>query len=259
MSQTTPERSSAFVQSLGRGLSVLEAFSTARPNMSLTEVARETGLTRATARRLLLTLEELGYVRRTRVGFELGARVMNLGYNYLASQDRWLAGRPAVERLVARTQESSSIAVLDRLESVYILRVPTTRIMTISLTVGARLPAFSTSTGRVLLAALPREEQQVLLRQWEPKRYTPKTLVKPEEVLTELERVRTDGYSLVDQEIELGVNSLAVPLLDRDGDVLAALNVSAHASRIAAKDLERRFLGPLRDTAAEVNAMVSSR
>lgn len=219
----------AYVQSLARGLSVITAFDAERPEMTLSEVAAVTGLTRATARRFLLTLAELGYVRNDGKQFALTPRVLELGYSYLAGLTLPEIAQPHLERLSHDLGESTSASVLDGDDIVYIARVPTRRIMTVGITIGTRFPAYATSMGRVLLAALPAATLHDYLGALHAESLTPETLTDADELESELGRVRDQGWAIVDQELEPGLRSVAVPL-HRSGRVVAAVNVSASAS-----------------------------
>jgi IclR family pca regulon transcriptional regulator len=253
MPQVTP-KSTDFVQSLERGLAVIRAFDAERQELSLSEVARATGLTRATARRFLLTLSELGYVSVSDGRFSLRPRVLELGYPYLSSLGLPELAPPHMERLVARVNESSSISVLDDTDIVYVVRVPTRRIMSITLSVGTRLPAYATSMGRVLLAALPEDELEALLSRIELRALTARTVTDPKLLRQLLMRVRRQGYALTDQELEEGLRSIAVPIRDGSGTVAAALNVSVHASRATGAALKRDVLPLVLETAASIEA-----
>jgi IclR family pca regulon transcriptional regulator len=233
--EAVTDRPDHFVQSLERGLAVIRAFSAEEPQMTLSDVARRTGLTRAAARRFLLTLVDLHYVHTDGRVFWLSPRVLELGHAYLSSLSLPEVAEPHMERLVAGVRESCSISVLDEGDVIYVARVPVSRIMTVSINVGTRLPAVRTSMGRVLLAA------------------TDFTADDPE-LVAKLQRVRRDGYALVDQELEEGLRSIAAPIHDADQRVVAAVNVSAHASR-ASKDVVRReLLPPLLETARRIEA-----
>jgi IclR family transcriptional regulator, pca regulon regulatory protein len=247
----SPERprSADFVQSLERGLLVIRAFDAEHRELGLSEVARISGLTRAAARRFLLTLEKLGYVTLSEGRFSLTARVLELGYAYLSSLTLPEVAQPHMEALVARVNESSSISVLDGTDVVYVARVPTRRIMSITLSVGTRLPAFATSMGRVLLAALPEAELNTRLDGMELRPLSAHTITDPATLRAILERVRHQGWAAVDQELEEGLRSLAVPIHDASGTVIAALNVSVHASRGTMTTLRRDVL-PLAQAAA---------
>ncbi|HEY2439065.1 MAG TPA: IclR family transcriptional regulator C-terminal domain-containing protein [Solirubrobacteraceae bacterium] len=247
----SPERprSADFVQSLERGLLVIRAFDAEHRELGLSEVARISGLTRAAARRFLLTLEKLGYVTLSEGRFSLTPRVLELGYAYLSSLTLPEVAQPHMEALVARVNESSSISVLDGTDVVYVARVPTRRIMSITLSVGTRLPAFATSMGRVLLAALPEAELNARLDRMELRPLSAHTITDPATLRAVLERVRRQGWAAVDQELEEGLRSLAVPIHDASGTVIAALNVSVHASRGTMTTLRRDVL-PLAQAAA---------
>ncbi|MBS1843332.1 MAG: helix-turn-helix domain-containing protein [Actinobacteria bacterium] len=245
--------SQTYVQSLERGLAVIRAFDAEHRELRLTEVAERTGLTRAAARRFLLTLVELGYVRQDRDRFSLRPRVLDLGYSYLSALSFQEIAQPHMDRLVREVNESSSISVLDDIEVVYVVRVPTRRIMSITLSVGTRLPAYATSMGRVLLAALPTEELEARLRRIHLEKLTAHTLTTKTTLREEIARVREQGFALVDQELEEGLRSAAVPLVDSNGET-AALNVSAHASRACMEELHDRFLPRLQATARAIEA-----
>lgn len=247
------------VRSLERGLAVIQAFSREHPRLTLAEVARLTGLSRATVRRVLLTLEHLGYARSNGRGFELTPRVLDIGYAYLSSLDLSGIAQPFMEALVERTHESCSAAVLDGGEIVYVARVPTKRIMTISLGLGSRLPAFATSMGRVLLAELPAERVDQVVGPEPLAAITERTITRLADLHAELARVRRQGWSLVDQELEIGLRSVAAPLRDRHGTAIAAVNVSSHASRVSLDVVRAEVLPALLDTAAAVNERLARR
>jgi IclR family pca regulon transcriptional regulator len=247
-------RGEHFVQSLERGLAVIRAFGPDDPELTLSDVARRTGLTRAAARRFLLTLADLGYVRSDGRQFALTPRVLELGYAYLSSLSLPEIAEPHLERLAADVRESSSVSVLDGDYIVYVARVPTSRIMRVAINVGTRFPAYATSMGRVLLAALPAPALDAYLARAELTPITARTLAGPEALRAELERVRAQGWALVDQELEEGLRSVAAPIRDRQGRVVAAVNVSAHASRVAKEAVRRELLPPLLRTAAHIEA-----
>jgi IclR family pca regulon transcriptional regulator len=242
------------VQSLERGLAVITAFSAERQRMTLSEVAKVTGLTRAAARRFLLTLQRLGYVTADDREFSLGPRTLELGYAYLSSTPFWELAQPHMETLVDRLHESSSISVLDGDEIVYVSRMPTKRIMTVSLSVGSRLPAYPTSMGRVLLAGLPDGALDAYLGRVELVPLTTRTVTDPVAMRRILLEVREQGFALVDQELEDGVRSVAAPLRDARGRVVGALNVSAHAARTTLDRLRREFVPTLLETTEAINA-----
>ncbi len=255
---TIETRSGDFIQSLERGLAVIGSFSGERRRQTLSEVAATTGLTRATARRVLLTLTELGYVDQSGRVFSLAPKVLDLGYAYLSSQPMVeLAQRP-MERLVDEVNESSSMSVLDGTEIVYVARVPTRRIMTISLAVGSRLPAYPTAMGRVLLAGLSDEEVDEHIGRIHLEPLTESTITDPRRLRDAIREVRGQGWALVDQELEVGVRSIAAPISVGSGTVRAAINVSGHATRVSVERLREDFLPLLLATAATISVGVGS-
>lgn len=226
---------------------MIRAFDESSPELTLSEVARATGLTRAAARRFLHTLVELGYMRSDGRLFSLRPRILELGYAYLSSLTLPQVAEPHLEALVARVHESCSVSVLDGEDVVYVARVPTKRIMTVAISVGTRFPAYATSMGRVLLAHQPPEWLACYLATTELQALTRRTIVDPARLRAVLDRVRSQGYALVDQELEQGLRSIAVPLHDERGDVVAAMNVSAHASRGSSESIRRELLPHLRE------------
>ena len=248
------ERGEHFVQSLERGLAVIRAFGAEDPELTLSDVARRTGLTRAAARRFLLTLTDLGYVRTDGKQFALTPRVLDLGYAFLSSLTLPEVAEPHLERLAAELRESSSVSVLDGDEIVYVARVPTSRIMRVSINVGTRFPAYATSMGRVLLAALPEPELTAYLDRAVIEPLTARAIDNAEDLEQELARVREQGWALVDQELEEGLRSIAAPIHDAGGRTIAAANVSAHASRVSADDIRQTLLPPLLEAARRIEA-----
>lgn len=246
------ERDAHFVQSLERGLAVIRAFDAQRPELTLSDVARHCDLTRAAARRFLLTLADLGYVRTDGRLFRLTPRVLELGYAYLSSLSLPEVAAPHLERLVAEVHESSSMSVLDGDDIIYVARVPTARIMTVAINVGTRFPAYATSMGRVLLAALPAAELSAYLGRVTLSKLAPRTITSAEDLRTELDRVRAQGWAIVDQELEAGLRSVAAPVRDRAGLTVAAINVSVHASRATLDGIRRKLVPPLRAAAAAI-------
>jgi len=246
-------RSSDFVQSLDRGLAVIRAFGPDRERLSLSEVARATGLTRAAARRFLLTLVKLGYVRNDGREFSLRPRVLELGYAYLSGLALPEVAAPHMEELVARLHESSSISVLDGHQIVYVVRVPTKRIMTVAISVGTRFPAYATSMGRVLLAQLADDEFEQYLTEATFERLTSRTVTNPARLRTIVRDAKRQGYAIVDQELEEGLRAVAAPI--RGADVgSAAINVSAHASRVSMGAMRGQILPALLETARQIEA-----
>jgi IclR family pca regulon transcriptional regulator len=245
-------RGADFVQSLERGLAVIRAFDGTRPELTLSDVARVTGLTRAAARRFLLTLVDLGYVRTDGRLFALRPRILELGYAYLSSLSLPEVAQPHMEALVARVHESCSVSVLDEADVVYVARVPTHRIMTVAISVGTRFPAFATSMGRVLLAAQPADLIEAYLASGAVQQLTSHTVTDAAKLRAVLARVRSQGYCLVDQELEQGLRSIAVPIRNGDATVIAAINISLHVSRGTADTIKRELLPPLLETAKDI-------
>jgi len=256
-----PAASDQYVQSLARGLAVIRAFDTDHADMTLTEVAVRTGLTRATARRFLHTLVELGYVRTDGKTFALTAQVLQLGYAYLSGLSLPQLAQPHLEELSLKLGESTSAAVLDGTDIAYIARVTTRRIMTIGITVGTRFPAYATSMGRVLLAALPPEKLKEYLAAAEIKPLTPRAVGTVKELLAVLDTVRAQGWCLLDQELELGLMSVAAPVY-HGKKVVAAVNVSLQAQSVAAKPDPDGYLDSVRKeivaTAEKISADFSA-
>lgn len=248
----TPARGRHFVQSLQRGLGVILALSGAEPQ-TVTQVAERACITRAAARRFLLTLEELGYAASSVDGrYSLTPQVLELGYAYLSSLALPEVAMPHLQALVDEVHESSSVSVLDGADVVYVARVPAGRIMTVSINVGTRFPAHATSMGRVLLAGLTDDRLDEVLRSADLKRLTAATITNVGALRAEIERVRTQGFALVDQELEAGLCSVAAPVHGPAGDVVAAVNLSTHATRASARDIKRDLLPPLLATAARI-------
>jgi IclR family pca regulon transcriptional regulator len=252
MLERARERNPDYVQSLERGLAVIRAFSAEQPELRLSDVARATGLTRAAARRFLLTLVRLGYVRQNGGTFSLRPRVLELGYAYLSALSLPEVAMPHMEALVAEVNESSSVAVLDDLDIVYVARVPTRRIMTITIAVGTRLPAYATSMGRVLLAGLESDALAERLARTEIEPLTPTTVPDRETLHRRVDEVRAAGWAAVDQELEQGVRSAAVPIRDGSQSVVAALNMSVHATRMTMQELRRDVVPRLLRTAEAI-------
>ncbi len=256
MSETDTDAavSGDFVQSLARGLSVIRAFDAEHAELTLSDVARRAGITRAAARRFLLTLESLGYVASDARAFRLTPRVLELGFSYLSSLSLPEIVQPHLEALSRDVDESVSAAVLDGSDIVYIARVPTRRIMSVRITIGTRFPAFATSMGRVLMAGLPDAAADAALAASDLAHLTDRTLTDPAALGDELVRVREQGWSLVDGELEPGLRSIAAPLHGRDGRVVAALNVSTSATRDSVEHVRDAYLPPLLRTAAAIDA-----
>jgi IclR family transcriptional regulator, pca regulon regulatory protein len=248
------ERGPEFVQSMARGLAVIKAFDEDHQQLTLSEVAGITGLARAAARRFLLTLAELGYVRTDGRMFTLTPRVLELGYAYLSSLSLPQIAEPHLERMVAEVQESASVTVLDDTDIVYVARVPTSRIMRVTISIGTRFPAYATSMGRVLLAGLTPAELDAYLERVSMRPITARTITDPGALRAELDRVREQGWALVDQELEVGLRSLAAPIRDRSGRVAAAANIATHAARTSPAEARRTLLPVLLRTVEQIGA-----
>ena len=235
---------------------MVRSFSAEAPRQTLSEVAQRAGLTRAGARRILLTLQTLGYVESDGKWFRLTPRILDLGFAYLSSMPIWNLAEPEMEALVDRVKESSSIAVLDGSDIVYVMRVSTHKIMKISLGIGSRLPAFCTSLGRVLLSGL--EDDDIIQRlQAAPRTaLTRHTLTDPSKLLKQIQQVRKQGWSLVNQELEEGLISVAAPLHGARGQIAAAINLSGQANRTDARAVQKQLLPPLLDTAQTISRLL---
>ena len=243
-----------FVEALARGLDVLACFDADHPSRSLTDVATSAGLARPTARRLLLTLEELGFVRSSHGQFELTPKVLSLGTAYVSALGLWDIARPHLETLVAQTGESSSMAQLDGGDIVYVARVSVPKLIALRVDIGTRFPALQTSQGKVLLAALPPDDLETALA--EPSRSgLPPTIGRtPEQVRNELTEVRARGWAHADEELAPGVRSVAAPVRDGTGAVRAAMNVTVHAAETSRERLIEEYLPLLLRTAGNVSA-----
>ncbi|MGH3327969.1 MAG: IclR family transcriptional regulator domain-containing protein [Streptomycetales bacterium] len=243
-----------FIEALARGLDVIKVFQPHRPVMSLTEVATAAGLARPTARRILLTLQELGYVRADRRGFALTPRVLELGMSYVQSMGLWDVARPHMERLVSRTHESTSVAQLDGSDIVYVARVAVPKIITLAVNIGTRFPALQTSLGKVLLADLTPDEVERVLAQPSRSGITPYWQPEPAERDAVLRDVRAQGWALTDEQLAPGIRSVAAPLRDGSGRVIAAMNVTVHAAETSVEKLTEDYLPLLLPAAGAVSA-----
>jgi IclR family pca regulon transcriptional regulator len=243
-----------FVEALARGLDVIRAFQPRQPTMSLAAVAAAAGLARPTARRILLTLQQMGYVRVADGGFELTPRVLELGMAYVLSRNRWDLARPHMQRLVARTRESSSVAQLDGSDIVYVARVAVPKIVTLAVTIGTRFPATATSLGKVLLAALPPGAADRVLAEPSRSGITPRFQPSAQQRAEVLRGVRARGWAATDEELAPGIRSIAAPLRDGDGQVIAALNICVHAAETPMDVLTDEYLPLLLQTAGAISA-----
>jgi IclR family pca regulon transcriptional regulator len=245
-----------FVLSLARGLQVIEAFQRMADALSVGEISSRTGLSRAAVRRLLITLEMLGYASHEGPLYRLSPRILQLGFSYLSSNSLEALGFPLLQHVTQVLLESASLGVLEGDEMVYVARSAAQRVMSIGLAVGSRLPAYCTSMGRVMLAALPPEDLTTFLRRARIERLTPKTIIDKTQLARAIERVRVDGYSLVDGELEIGLRSIAVPVKARSGRVVAAMNSGVHAARVTRQRMMAEFLPVLRQQAGLLGSML---
>lgn len=242
-----------FIEALARGLDVLRSFRPGRPSMPLSEIAALTGLARPTVRRILITLEELGYVRAAERGYALTPRVLELGMAYVNALNMWDVARPHMEKLVSQTNESTSMAQLDGGDIVYVARVAVPKIVTLAVTIGTRFPAPATSMGKVLLAALPPAALPPVLAEPSRSGVTPRWQPSAGELEAALREVRAKGWALADQELAPGIRSIATGVRDGDGQVVAAINVTVHAAETSVETLVEEHLPKLLRTAAEIS------
>jgi IclR family pca regulon transcriptional regulator len=243
-----------FMTSLARGLAVVRAFSQQRQRMSIAQISIRTGIPRAAVRRCLYTLAQLGYVAPDDDrNFTLRPNVLALGHAYLTSAPLVTSAQPLLDHVSATVHESCSMAILDGDDILYVARSSSgARIMSIDLSIGSRLPAFCTSMGRVLLGGLAKEDLAAHLKRLRPTPFTNRTLVSRDKLAEAIEAARDAGFALVDQELEIGLRSIAVPVLDARRRVAAAINISVQAPRVAISEMEKRFLPPLRKAASEL-------
>lgn len=248
-----------FMASLARGLAVIRAFSQQRQRLSIAQISLRTGISRAAVRRCLYTLGRLGYVGSDdERNFMLRPRVLALGHAYLSSAPLATSAQPLLDQVSASLRESCSMAILDADDIVYVARSSSsTRLMSIDLGIGSRLPAFCTSMGRVLLAGLSASQLAEYLRRAVLNPYTNRTLVSKDKLREAIVAARETGYAIVDQELEIGLRSIAVPVLDAGGHPVCALNISTQAARVATAEMEKRFLPALRAAAAELSMLVA--
>jgi IclR family pca regulon transcriptional regulator len=246
-----PEGRSDFVNSLAKGLAVISSFDSDKPEMTISEVAELNDLSRASARRILLTLTELGYVRERGTRYSLSPKTLSLGYGFLSSAGVADVIAPHIAELSADIRESVSAAVLDGSEIVYVARSAPTKVMQVRISIGSRFPAAATSLGRALLADLSDDQISALLKTKPPKMATPFTKTAIKDLTLAIEQVRKQGYSFVDQELELGLKSIAVPVRNASGKVIAALNV-ATVGKTSKTTLERTLLPALRACAQAI-------
>jgi IclR family pca regulon transcriptional regulator len=244
------------LQTLERGLEVIQVFSRERPALTLSEVAQLAGITRASARRILLTLQMLGFMRSDGRIFSPTPRLLSLGWAYLSSLSFTETAGLLLEELSDRVNEACSAATLDLPDAVYVARVPTRRIVSINLDIGSRVPALHSSMGRVLLADLPAEQVSAFVRGQRVPRYTEYTIVDSEAIIAEIDAAREKSHAIVDQELEIGLRSIAAPVRRADGRVVAAVNISAVASRVTVRGMRAQMLPSLLETAEAISRAI---
>ncbi|HEY4358952.1 MAG TPA: IclR family transcriptional regulator C-terminal domain-containing protein [Acidobacteriaceae bacterium] len=246
-----------FMASLARGLVVIQAFTPQSPQMTISQLSARTGLSRAAVRRCLYTLCKLGFAGTDEAQrYSLRPKMLTLANTYTASSTLASAAQTILERMSAALGESFSVATLDGEDIVYIARTSVTRVMSVDLHVGSRLPAFCTSMGRVLLAYLPQDQLEQYLMRATFTQYTPRTITSADKLRLALRNVRRNGYALCDQELEIGLRSLAVPVQAPNGRVVATVNLSGHAPRMPMLEMQTRFLPHLRNAANELSAFL---
>lgn len=253
---TTKRGDPDYVLSLARGLQVIEAFNDSPRGRTVSELSAATGLSRAAVRRLLITLEQLGYAQHDGTVYRLTTRILRLGFSYLSSTSLTSLAIPVLEQLTSRIHESCSVSVLDGDQIVYVARSASNRVMAVDLSVGSRLPAFCTSMGRVLLAGLPPDALRAFVKTASLKRMTPKTLTTQSALLKAIETARDQGYALVDEELEIGLRSIAVPVRSESGRIVAAMNTGVHAARLSRSELTGRILPELRGYAHRLGQLL---
>ena len=245
-----------FMTSLARGLAVLRAFSDQRRSMTIAQISVKTGIPRAAVRRCLHTLRARGYADAEANNFSLKPKVLTLGYSYLSSTPLAVSAQPCLNAISRALNESCSLAVLDDDQVLYVARSATSRIMSVALNTGSRLPAYCTSLGRVMLAHLPDADLKAYLEKVTLRAYTDRTVVSAKRLREVLAGVRQNGYAIVDEELEVGLRSIAVPVRGASGTVVAALNVGAQASRVTLQQMTEQFLPALLGASHELSALL---
>jgi IclR family pca regulon transcriptional regulator len=253
------KRSPEFVQSLERGLAVIRSFSRESPTLTLSEIAEHTGLNRAAARRFLITLKDLGYVKSNGRGFSLRPSVLELGYSYLSSLPVWEVARPHMEELAEKVMETTSASVMDGTDIVFVARVEGKRIMNMTLGVGSRLPAWATAMGRILLAELSPDQLDRYFESITLEPLTGGTVTDQKRLRRIIAEAGEKGWTLVDQEVEEGIRSLALPIRDPAGHTKVALTVCSHASRVSAGRITEEFLPLAQETTTRITAELARR
>ncbi|MES2103987.1 MAG: IclR family transcriptional regulator C-terminal domain-containing protein [Pseudomonadota bacterium] len=245
-----------FMSSLARGIAVIRAFSDQQRTLTISQISHKTGIPRAAVRRCLHSLKQLGYADSEAHNFRLTPKVLTLGYSYLSSTPLAVSAQPCLNNISRMLNESCSLAVLDSNEVLYVSRSATSRIMSVALNVGSRLPAYCTSLGRVILAHMPEEALAQYFSSVTLRAYTDKTVVSRAKLMEIFATIRQNGYVIIEEELEIGLRSMAVPVRGASGRVTAALNVSAQATRISSKRMREDFLAALQNGAQELSAML---
>lgn len=245
-----------FMLSLARGIKVIESFDGHPDGRSINEIALYTTLSRAAVRRILITLESLGYAVHSRQVYHLTTQVLRLGFAFLSSSSLVEAARPVLERITEQLHDSSSMSMLEGDEIVYVARSAASRVLAASLSIGSRLPAYCTSMGRVLLGALPDEALDSYLKRLRPKAYTAKTITAIPQLRKAILMVRKQGYAIVDGELEMGLRSIAVPVKTRNNTVVAAINVGTHVSRVDRTTLVSQCLPAIQEGASTLRGIL---
>jgi len=246
----------SFMTSLARGLAVVQAFSDSRKPQTIAQISQKTGIPRAAVRRCLFTLQQLGYVDAELNNFSLRPKVLTLGYSYLSSTPLTVSSQPYLNAISRDLGESCSIAVLDDGEVLYVARSAASRVMSVALNTGSRLPAYCTSLGRVMLAYLPPDQLDAYFARARLRPMTEKTVTNQKRLRELLAGVRQDGYAINDEELELGLRSIAVPVRGASGQVVAALNIGAQAARVSVERMREQFLPVLLRGAQELSVLL---
>lgn len=251
---TIPDQVSGdYVNSLARGLEVIRAFTRSKPSMTLSEVADRTDMHRAAARRFLLTLVHEGYVETNGKHFRLAPKILELGFSALASMDIWEVAQPVLDELSKKLGESCFAAVLDGGSAIYVARAASRRVVNVGINVGSRAPAHAVSTGRVLLSGLSEQELDDYLAGVKLEKFTPNTVTSKVKLRGIIEETRRQGWSIVDQELEVGLRSISVPIRDRAGNVIAAVNVCCPSPRVTPEEMRTRILSELLESAQRIS------
>ena len=246
----------SFMTSLARGLAVVKAFSDQRRSMTIAQISHKTGIPRAAVRRCLYTLKQLGYAEAEANNFYLKPKILTLGYSYLSSTPLTISAQPYLNQVSRTLNESCSLATLDDVDILYVARSSTSRVMSVSLSTGSRLPAYCTSLGRVLLSALNETELKAYFGKADLRRYTERTIVSEDRLRQIFRGIRQSGYAVVEEELEIGLRSIAVPVRGASGAVVAALNIGAQATRVTKAEMELNFLPALLNAASELSVML---